>query len=137
MQILMHIGLVALGSAVGGVLRFGVGELVLFLFPVHPDSWAKTFPWGTFFINITGSLFLGWFYYFTERQLPDLEWRTNLRLLFAVGVAGGYTTFSSFALEADRLIEHGAWLKSAAYIAGSVFLGLIALRLGVILARMG
>ena len=137
MHVLMQIGLVALGSAVGGVLRFGIGELVLFLFPAHPGSLEKSFPWATFFINITGSLFLGWFFYFTERQVTDIGWRANLRFLFAVGIAGGYTTFSSFALEADRLIEHGEWLKSAAYVAGSVFLGMVALRLGVILAQDG
>jgi fluoride exporter len=134
-HVLMQIGLVALGSALGGVLRFGVGTAFTHFLAIKEHS----YPWGTFVINITGSLFLGWFYIFTERHCGETNaWlRENLRLLLAVGVAGGYTTFSSFEWEADRLIEHGEWWRSAAYIAGSVFLGLVALRLGVLLARMG
>jgi CrcB protein len=137
MHVLWQIGLVALGSACGGLLRWSVGEVFAFVFPVHPETLPRSFPWSTFVINVTGSLFLGWFYKFTE--WPDADcWLkvADLRLLLGVGVAGGYTTFSTFAFEGDRLIEHAEWLKSAAYIAGSVFIGLVALRLGILLAKM-
>ena len=64
MHVLVQVGLVALGSALGGLTRWGVATLF--------GRWfGDAFPWGTFFINITGSLFLGWFAAVLAGRLPD------------------------------------------------------------------
>jgi CrcB protein len=122
--------LVAFGSSLGGLLRWGVGLAF--------GRWlGSSFPWGTFFINVSGSLFLGWFTTVLEERLTQAFWirPDDLRLLVAVGFTGAYTTFSTFEYESHRLLGDGDGLAGAAYVAFSVFLGLLAVRLGVVLAR--
>jgi CrcB protein len=131
-HVLVQIGLVALGSAIGGLLRWGVavsfGQML-----------GTAFPWGTFFINISGSMFLGWFSTVLKERLmaSGIGWlgADDLRLMVAVGFTGAYTTFSTFAYESDGLLRDGDGLKGLTYIFGSMFLGLIAVRLGATLAR--
>jgi CrcB protein len=131
-RVLVQIALVALGSAVGGVSRWGVGLAMA--------RWFGTaFPWGTFCINVTGSLFLGWFLtYLNDRLSGGFGWliADDLRLLIAVGFTGGYTTFSSFEYEAHGLVGQGSVFSGFTYLLASVVLGLVAVRLGVILARL-
>ena len=131
MQIVMEIVLVGIGSACGGVLRWGIG------------NWAgqlidSTLPYGTFFINVTGSMFLGWFYTRVESWTGEGEWLTpdNLRLLLGVGLAGGYTTFSSFEWEGYGLFRDNQGLAATIYFIGSVVIGLIAVRIGVALGKI-
>jgi len=128
----VQIGLVALGSALGGLARWGVATTALRLL-------GPGFPYGTFFINVTGSLFLGWFAtVLTERIVPSAggwPYADDLRLLVAVGFTGAYTTFSTFEYEAHHLMHEGDNLAALTYVAGSVFLGLLAVRCGVLLAR--
>jgi CrcB protein len=104
--------------------------------------WFGTaFPWGTLFINITGSLFLGWFAtVISERWVPTPgAWlkADDLRLLIAVGFTGAYTTFSTFEFESHNLFKDGGHLVGTTYMALSVFVGLLAVRVGVVLAKMG
>jgi CrcB protein len=124
--------LVAFGSSLGGLTRWGVTLGFGRLF-------GTAFPWGTFFINVSGCLFLGWFAtLLTERlTLAETSWlrADDLRLMVAVGFTGAYTTFSTFEYESHSLLRDGDGLVGAAYIALSVFLGLVAVRLGVALAR--
>ncbi len=132
MRVFVQIGLVALGSAIGGVSRWGVGLAMARLF-------GTAFPWGTFLINVTGCLFLGWFStYLSDRLLGGVGWldADGLRLLVAVGFTGGYTTFSTFEYEASGLLKEGSSFFGLAYLFASVFLGLVAVRLGVFLARL-
>ena len=133
MHVLIQIGLVALGSSMGGLLRWGVGVGFGRLF-------GTDFPWATFFINISGSLFLGWFStLLSERFLTSgVSWirADDLRLLVAVGFTGAYTKFSTFEFEAHSLLQDGDGLKGITYMLGSMFLGLVAVRLGMMLARM-
>jgi fluoride exporter len=123
--------LVAFGSALGGLLRWGVGVWL-------GRALGSAFPVGTFVINITGSLFLGWFMtWIGQRGFgSQAAWISadDLRLMVAVGFTGAYTTFSTFEYETHQLLGDGDWLTGAAYVALSVFLGLLAVRLGVILA---
>lgn len=132
MQTIVQIGLVAAGSAIGGVTRWTVA--------VWFGKWFGTgFPWGTLFINLTGSLFLGWFSTIVADRLPVSEssWvqPDALKLLVAVGFTGAYTTFSTFEYETQGLLRDGRGLAAAAYAGLSVFLGLLAARMGVTLAR--
>jgi CrcB protein len=131
-RLLIQIVLVALGSAVGGVARWGVGEAFA--------GWLGSgFPYGTLFINISGSLFLGWFLTVLSEKLilTETSWvrPDDLRLVIAVGFTGAYTTFSTFEYESHGLLRGGDGLKGAAYILLSLTLGLLAVRVGVLLAR--
>jgi CrcB protein len=130
--VLSQIGLVAFGSALGGLARWGVtvGSARLF---------GTAFPWGTFVINLSGSLFLGWFMTILSNRLPadgvgGLR-PDDLRLMVAVGFTGAYTTFSTFEFETHGLLRDGDGLLGMSYLFGSVFLGLLAVRLGIMLAR--
>ncbi len=132
MRLLVQIGLVAFGSALGGLLRWGV--------TVQSARWFGTgFPWGTFIINLSGSLFLGWFStILTERLvLSETSWLRpdDLRLMIAVGFTGAYTTFSTFEYESHNLLRDGDGLAGMIYLFASVLLGLIAVRFGIVLAR--
>ena len=133
MHVFVQVGLVAFGGALGSLLRWGVAV-------AFARSFGTAFPWGTFFINISGSLFLGWFAtMLTDRLLVNGDgWirADDLRLMIAVGFTGAYTTFSTFEYESHQLIQDGDGWKSLAYLIGSVALGLIAVRLGTMLARM-
>ncbi len=128
MKLLFQIGLVALGSAVGGTLRWGVGVAASRL-------WGATLPYGTFIINMSGCLFLGWFVTLVGEKLALSEraWlaQDDLRLLVAVGFTGAYTTFSTFELETSRLFGDGESVAGWLYVLLSVAIGLAAIRLGV------
>jgi CrcB protein len=124
--------LVAFGSAIGGLLRWLVTVYSARLF-------GTAFPWGTFFINLSGSLFLGWFATVLSDRLvlSESSWLRpdDLRLMIAVGFTGAYTTFSTFEYETHGLLRDGDGLAGMTYLFSSVFLGLLAVRLGVLLAR--
>ena len=83
-------------------------------------------------INITGSFVLGLFV-----TLAATRWvvSPNLRLFVAVGLLGGYTTFSSFTVETLALLQGGRWLPGALYLLGNVVIGLLAALGGIALAR--
>ena len=117
--------LVALGGAGGSVLRYGVGRMaVAYLGP--------TTVMGTFLVNVTGSLALGFFMGLAlERSIISV----NLRSLLAIGFLGGYTTFSTFTFESLRLVEDGELFKAVVSVLGNVVLGLCAAYLGILLGR--
>jgi fluoride exporter len=131
-RVLIQIGLVAVGSALGGLTRWGVTLAFARLLGV-------TFPWGTLFINISGSLFLGWVTtYFRARLFESgIPWLhpDDLRLMLAVGFTGAYTTFSTFEYEAHELLRDEDSWRGLCYLFASVLLGLLAVRLGILLAR--
>lgn len=114
----------AIGSFgfVGALTRYGIGRFF--------GRYSALFPFGTFFINITGSFFLGWFMTWAQ---PRLNIPDPIRLGIAVGFVGAYTTFSTYMFETDRMLATGAALRSMLYLAGSVVAGLLAVRLGIIL----
>jgi fluoride exporter len=135
-RVLTQIALVALGGAIGSLARWGVGLAVA----TWLERWPRTtFPWGTFLINVSGCLFLGWFTtILKDRLVPGGGgWirADNLRLMIAVGFTGAYTTFSTFEYEANERIGQGEGLVSTIYIVTSVVLGLLAVRLGVLIAQ--
>ena len=128
-NVAIQVILVAFGSSLGGVTRWAV--------TVWFAEWfGRAFPWGTLFINVSGSLFLGWFLTVTDERLSGLLWIApgNLRLLVGTGFTGAFTTFSTFEYESHDLLTRELRLAAAAYVALSVFLGLLAVQAGVLLA---
>ncbi len=117
--------LVGLGGALGSMLRFGMSTGLHALV-------GRTFPWGTLFVNVTGSFVMGLVYVLLiERVALGPEWRA----LLMVGLLGGYTTFSSFSIETLNLIESGDLLRAAVNVLASVVLCLAAVWVGVSVAR--
>jgi len=120
--------LVAVGGAIGSVLRYGTGVFV-------GSLWRNPFPLGTLLINIIGSLVMGLFVGLMARLLPT--WQNDARLFFAVGVLGGFTTFSSFSLDAITMIERGDLALAVLYILLSVVIAVPALYIGLVVMRGG
>jgi fluoride exporter len=114
---------VGLGGFVGANARYLLGGWVA-------SRFGATFPYGTYVINISGSFILGFFLAFAE----DRAWvGPSLRLLFAVGFVGAYTTFSTFEYESVRLLQERELLLAGLYLIGSVLTGGIAVVLGMAL----
>ncbi|MBA3496183.1 MAG: fluoride efflux transporter CrcB [Gemmatimonadales bacterium] len=116
---------IAIGSAIGGVLRYQVGGVVQRLT-------ADTFPLGTLVVNISGSFLLG---VLLRYGLGTPTLAPEVRAFLTVGFCGGYTTFSAFSYETVALIEAGGWARAAMYVALSVGLSLLATILGFAAAR--
>lgn len=115
---------VALGGAIGAVLRYLAGIGVLRLFGPTP------LPLGVLAVNVAGSLLMGLFVVAAaQRGL------THLSPLVATGILGGFTTFSAFSLEAVTLYERGAPGLAAVYVIANVTLSIAALFAGMALAR--
>jgi CrcB protein len=120
--------LIALGSAIGGNLRYWLGRWI------DAQQWPGGLPWGTFVINVSGSLLVGFFaVWFLERAEPA---RRGLYLLLGTGFCGGYTTFSTFEWETLKLIRDGNWPAALANVLGSVAVGFLAVVLGAAVAYL-
>ncbi|MFN6981707.1 MAG: fluoride efflux transporter CrcB [Brevundimonas sp.] len=119
--------LVAAGGALGSMARFGLGLLAARLAP------NATWPMGTFAANVLGGLamglLVGWL------AFKGGAHQETIRLFAAVGVLGGFTTFSSYSLEAVMMIERRDYGLAAAYVVGSVVLAVVALFIGLMVAR--
>jgi|TARA_B110000967_G_scaffold112410_1_gene115022 CrcB protein len=114
---------VALGGAIGAILRFLTGIGILRL--VGPG-----FPLTVLGVNVLGSFFMGLFVVFaTQRGV------TQLNPFVLTGLLGGFTTFSAFSLEAVHLFERGAMGQALAYVVISVVLSIGGLILGLMIAR--
>jgi CrcB protein len=116
--------LVAAGGALGSVARYGVGK-------AFGPQLTATVPWQTFFVNATGAFIIGLLLVASAR----LGWPGWWRPFLAVGILGGYTTFSTFALETVELAMRGSWGVAAAYSLGSLAVGLGAAAAGIFLGR--
>lgn len=120
---------VALGGALGSVLRFWLSNAIARRF-------AETFPWGTLFVNVTGSFIIGFFAAATSSSGRWNDLSLAGRTFFMVGICGGYTTFSSFSLQTLNLLHAGEWFRASLNIILSVVLCLAAVWLGFFLARL-
>lgn len=119
--------LVAAGGGLGAVARYGLGLLAGRMAP------NAAWPWGTFGANVLGGLamglLVGWLAFRSGAQ------QETIRLFAAVGLLGGFTTFSSYSLEAVLMIERRQFGLAAVYVAGSVVLAIVALFVGLMIAR--
>jgi CrcB protein len=112
------------GGAAGSVARYVLGTLLQ-----RPDS---RLPYGTLLVNVTGSFALG-------LLISVLATRTSspeLRLFLTIGLCGGYTTFSSFALESSAFIQDGRMVRLLVYVMLSVSLTIAAMVAGLSAGRM-
>jgi CrcB protein len=118
--------LVGIGGGLGAMARYGTALLVA-------RVWPMSFPLGTLLINIIGSALMGIFVGLMARWLP--AWQEDARLFVAVGILGGFTTFSSFSLDTIVLIERGEIAQAVAYVLLSVVVCLAGLYLGLLVTR--
>ncbi len=117
--------MVAIGGALGSVLRFWVGGFV-------SNRMGTRFPYGTFIINVTASFLIGLILtLLAERS----HWSPNWRYFIPIGFIGGYSTFSTFEYEAFRSFQDGEVLMAGLNVVLSVIVGFVSVWLGVITGR--
>lgn len=115
----MTVVVVALGGALGAVSRYLLG------------SWIQamsggSFPWGTWTVNVLGSLLLGFAMVWLAETLASAE----VRLFVAMGFLGSFTTFSTFSFETVELVREGLWMRAGIYSLGSLAIGVLAVVTG-------
>ena len=114
---------IALGGALGSSARWGLAQT----FPHSPDG----FPWGTWIANVSGGLLIGVLMAVVTAMAP----RRYLRPFVGVGLLGGFTTFSTYALDARSLTDAGAIPVAVTYVATTLVAGLAAVYAGLVLGR--
>ena len=112
--------LVALGGAIGSVCRY-------LLSGMNMASW----PWGTFAVNIIGSLIIGLMMGLVSKGVVSPE----MKLLLVTGFCGGFTTFSTFANESFSMMKAGDVLQMALYVGASVVIGILAVWAGMAMSE--
>jgi CrcB protein len=117
---------IGLGAALGANARYFVGQWA-------GGRFGPGFPYGTFLVNVTGSLILG---FVVTLALGRFTISPETRLFLAVGFLGSYTTFSSYAVESLTLIQNGSLWAGLLNIAGNNLVGLVCALLGVYFARL-
>jgi fluoride exporter len=117
--------LVAAGGALGAVARFGFNDLVTRLL-------GNAFPWGILLVNVLGCCVMG----ALAAALLRIPGNDTMRLFWATGVLGGFTTFSAFALDTLKLVQGGQATNAIIYVVASVLLSLLAVVIGFALARV-
>lgn len=111
-------------AGIGGFSGTGVRFLVSRYIQL---SYTSVFPWGTFSVNIIGSLLIGIFFGISDKgNFMSPEWR----LFLTVGFCGGFTTFSSLSNDAFLLLQDKEFFRFALYASLSFLLGLVAVFLG-------
>lgn len=117
---------VMLGGGLGAILRYGVNIGAVRLL-------GTSFPWGTLFVNVTGSFFIG-----LLTAIFAIYWQPSheIKVFLITGLLGGFTTFSAFSLDFSTFWEGGASGMAIAYAMVSVFFSLIALFSGLWLVRI-
>ncbi len=121
---------VGVGGAVGSMVRYVLSVQVTAWY-LHATGWSA--PVGTLFVNVTGSLLLGMF---IELTLGRIARGSPVYLLIVVGFFGGYTTFSTFAVESGVYLRAGEWLPAILNLVIMTVTGVLAALIGMWLARM-
>ncbi|MDZ4707409.1 MAG: fluoride efflux transporter CrcB [Saprospiraceae bacterium] len=103
---------VALGAALGGVLRY--------LFSIWLKPEVSKFPWATLIVNLLGSFMLGLIISYFSKN----EGSTTVKLMLTTGFCGGFTTFSAFSMELVLMVQKSEYLTAGVYIVASIIGGL-------------
>src|SRR5258708_2482732 len=111
MKILLQYLAIGMAGFLRAIARFSVSR--------YFGQWTIRFPLGTFVINISGSLFLGWFLTVIGGRYPVSD---TMRLAIGTGFVGAYTTFSTWMFESSKLIDEAAGLEATANLLGSLVL---------------
>jgi CrcB protein len=127
---------ISLGAIAGALSRY-------YLTLGCTKAFGSSFPYGTFFINLSGCFGMGFFVTLTSERVMTIP--PDVRLLVTTGFLGAYTTFSTYGLESVVLFRSAlgssfalrSFIVASLYWAGSAILGIISLQLGVILAKLG
>ena len=119
---------VGLGGALGAMARYGFAALI-------GRIWQASFPLAILLINIIGAVAMGITMGLLSRYGPS--WQEEARLFLAVGILGGFTTFSSFSLDTVMLIERGEVAQALLYVGLSVVVCVAGLYLGLLITRGG
>ena len=118
--------IVALGSGVGGFLRYSISDIVYKYSP-------SLFPYGTLLVNILGSFLLGFvLFYLDAVKLISAE----MRIFLTVGLCGGLTTFSTFSFETVKLIQDSEYLLAGTNVLLNVFMTLLAVLLAAFISKL-
>jgi CrcB protein len=117
--------IVGSGGFIGSIMRYLVQYFV-------EEGTASNFPWGTFIANVAGSFIIGVVFALAEKgNLMNSE----LRLFFAVGICGGFTTFSSFAYNNLTMLKEHSFGQLLWNVGGSLFFGILAVYIGVLVVK--
>jgi CrcB protein len=114
---------IAFGGALGAVARYGLDEAI--------GRRAGAFPWGILVVNVTGAFLIGVAVEALEPRFED-SW---VRAAIVTGFLGAYTTFSTLSLDTYRMLDRGELDQAFANVAGTMFLGLFAVWLGIRVGR--
>ena len=118
--------IVALGSGIGGFLRYVISDLVY-------KYTSSLFPYGTLTVNIIGSFLLGFIlFYLDALKLISSE----MRLFLTVGLCGGLTTFSTFSYETVKLIQNSEYLLAGSNLLLNIFVTILAVFLAAFIAKL-
>jgi fluoride exporter len=118
--------LVGTGGFIGSISRFLVSRFV-------QNNFTSSFPFGTFFVNISGCLLIGLIYGLSEKnELFSSGWK----MFLTAGFCGGFTTFSTFANENLAMLRDGDFFHFLLYSGLSVFLGIAATFFGVLMTKI-
>ena len=125
METVGKILLVGSGGFLGANIRYWLGGLI-------QSRLGSSFPWQTMIINVSGSLVIGFFL----GLMAGLNWSQNWRLFVAIGILGGYTTYSSFAYEAVGLLSEREYVRALFYIEGTALFTVFGAWVGLVLSRL-
>ncbi len=118
--------MIGAGGFIGAITRYAMATWI-------GQKWGRTFPMGTFIINVSGSFLIGLLMtLLAERFMANSLWR----LLLVVGFLGAYTTFSTFEYETGKLLKDSELLLAGLNVVLSVFLGFVALKTGEVIAKI-
>ncbi len=122
---MLNVLIVGCGGFIGAALRYGVSLLI-------NGVYHEAFPLATMLINVVGSFLIGFASVFFVEMMPD---RKSLLLFVSTGILGGFTTFSTFSLEAFGLLEQARYGMAGAYMVLSVLSCVLGVFLGCLLAK--